>query len=193
MKQPTGKPAAFLDRDGTIIRDTVYIRDPDDVELLPDAAEAIKRLNARSIVVVVVTNQSGLGRGRLSPEEYEAVRARIDVLLAEHGARIDATYMCPHHPDAPGGCDCRKPGLGMYRQAIADYGLDATRSLFVGDRWRDVAPSVSLGGFGTLLDTPSTPDEEFERASKAGVGIARSLGDAVDRYFDALPALADRQ
>jgi len=189
----SGRLAAFLDRDGTIIRDTVYIRDPKDVELLPDAAAAIKQLNDQSIVVVIVTNQSGIGRGLLSPEEYEAVRARLDGLLAQNGARVAATYMCPHHPDRPGGCDCRKPGLGMYRQAIADYGLDPKRSLFVGDRWRDVAPSTSLGGFAVLLDTPSTPDEEFDRASSHGVGIARSLGDAVSRYLDALPALRDRQ
>jgi histidinol-phosphate phosphatase family protein len=189
----TGRPAAFLDRDGTIIRDAVYIRDPADVELLPDAAAAIKRLNEQSILVVVVTNQSGIGRGLLSLEEYEAIRARIDADLAEKGARIDATYMCPHHPDAPGGCDCRKPGLGMYRRAIADYGLDARRSLFVGDRWRDVAPSTALGGFPMLLDTHSTPVDDFDRASREGIGIARSLGDAVDRYFDALPASRDRQ
>ena len=186
------KPAAFLDRDGTIIRDTVYIRDPDDVELLPGAAAAIKRLNEQSVVVIVVTNQSGIGRGLLSPDEYEAVRARIDAALAEQGARIDATYMCPHSPDAPGGCDCRKPGLAMYKQAIGNYGLDVSRSLFVGDRWRDVAPSALLGGFAMLLDTLSTPDEEFERASRQGVGIAASLGEAVDRYLDALPALGDR-
>jgi D-glycero-D-manno-heptose 1,7-bisphosphate phosphatase len=188
-----GRPAAFLDRDGTIIRDTVYIRDPKDVELLPGAADAIKRLNEQSVVVIVVTNQSGIGRGLLSPEEYEGVRARIDAELAEQGARIDATYMCPHHPEAAGGCDCRKPGLGMYRRAIGDYGLDPRRSLFVGDRWRDVAPSVTLGGFATLLDSPSTPDEEFERASSGGVGIAASLADAVDRYLDALPGLGGRQ
>jgi len=187
------RPAAFLDRDGTIIRDTVYIRDPKDVELLPDAGAAIKRLNDESIVVIVVTNQSGIGRGLLSPAEYEAVRAQIDAELAEHGARIDATYMCPHHPDAPDACDCRKPRLGMYRHAIADYDLDAKRSLFVGDRWRDVVASVSLGGFATLLDTPSTPDEEFERASREGIGIAPSLSEAVDRYLRALPALGERQ
>ena len=187
------RAAAFLDRDGTIIRDTVYIRDPKDVELLPGAAAAIKRLNDQAVAVIVVTNQSGVGRGLLSLDEYEAVRARIDALLAADGARIDATYMCPHHPDVPGGCDCRKPGVGMYRRAIADYGLDAKRSLFVGDRWRDVAPSSSLGGFAILLDTASTPDGDFERASAEGVGIAASLGDAVDRYLDALPALGDRQ
>jgi D-glycero-D-manno-heptose 1,7-bisphosphate phosphatase len=189
----TRRPAAFLDRDGTIIRDTVYIRDPDDVDLLPGAAAAIKRLNEQSVVVIVVTNQSGIGRGLLSPDEYEAVRARIDAVLAENGARIDATYMCPHHPDRPDRCDCRKPGLGMYRQAIAAYGLDPRRSLFVGDRWRDVAPSAAFGGFAMLLDTPSTPDEEFERAASDGVGISGSLADAVDRYLDALPALGDRQ
>jgi D-glycero-D-manno-heptose 1,7-bisphosphate phosphatase len=189
----TGRPAAFLDRDGTIIRDTVYIRDPGDVALLPDAAAAIKRLNEQSIFVAVVTNQSGIGRGLLSLDDYEAVRARIDAVLAERGARIDATYVCPHDPDVADGCDCRKPGLGMYKRAIADHGLDSKRSLFVGDRWRDVAASSALGGFPFLLDTPSTPGDDFARASREGISIARSLSDAVDRYFDALPASRDRQ
>jgi histidinol-phosphate phosphatase family protein len=188
-----GRPAAFLDRDGTIIHDAVYIRDPADVALLPGAAAAIKRLNDRSVFVAVVTNQSGIGRGLLSPDDYEAVRARIDAVLGEHGARIDATYMCPHRPDAPGGCDCRKPGLGMYKQAIAEHGLDARQSLFVGDRWRDVAPSIALGGMPILLDTHSTPADDFERATKQGIAIARSLDEAVDRYLDMLPAPRVRQ
>src|SRR4051812_39158946 len=102
------QPAAFLDRDGTIIRDANYVRDPLDVELLPGAVDAIRRLNDARVPVVVVTNQSGIARGLLDHDDYEAVRARIDSLLAEGGATITATYMCPHHPDIDGQCDCRK-------------------------------------------------------------------------------------
>ncbi len=102
----------FLDRDGTIIRDTEYLSRPDDVELLPGAADAIRALNDAAVPVVVVTNQSGIARGYLSVAEYEAVAKRLDELLAARGARIDATYYCPHHPDFGGNCDCRKPSAG---------------------------------------------------------------------------------
>src|SRR6476469_8219892 len=115
----SGRPAAFLDRDGTIIRDAAYIRDPKDVELLPGAAAAIRRLNDAGIAVIVVTNQSGIARGLLTQADYDAVQARLDELLASQNAHLTASFMCPHHPDVTGECDCRKPGLWMYRGAIA--------------------------------------------------------------------------
>ena len=102
MPAPAGqspRPAIFLDRDGTIIRDTEYLRDPDQVELLPGAAQAIKRLNDARWPVIVVTNQSGIARGLLTEQDYERVRMRVDKSIAEAaGAKIDATYHCPHHP-----------------------------------------------------------------------------------------------
>ena len=184
----SGRRAAFLDRDGTIIRDAAYVRDPKDVELLPGAVDAIRRLNDRDVTVVVVTNQSGIARGLLDHDDYERVRARVETLVADGGARIDATYMCPHYPEITGECDCRKPGLGLYRRAIAEHGLDASSSLFVGDRWRDVAPSATLGGTAILLDVDSTPPEDRERARRESIETASSLGEAVNRYLDALPA-----
>jgi len=185
----TPRPAAFLDRDGTIIRDASYIRDPSDVELLPSAADAIRRLNERGIAVIVVTNQSGIARGLFGIEDYDAVRRRLEELLAAHGARIDASYMCPHHPDVTGPCDCRKPGLAMYRQAIAEHELAGAHSLFAGDRWRDVEPASAFGGVGILIEAESTPDEDRDRARQTGVEIAGSLGEAVNRFVGALPAL----
>jgi len=184
----SGRAAAFVDRDGTIIRDASYIRDPDDVELLPGAADAIRRLNDRQIPVIVVTNQSGIARGLLTVADFEDVRRAVDDLLAAEGARIDATYVCPHHPDITGPCDCRKPGLALYRQAIANFGLDAATSLFTGDRWRDVAPASELGGIGIMLDVASTPAEDRERARTAGIATAKSLGDAVRQFLATLPA-----
>ena len=143
--------AAFLDRDGTIIRDTGFVRDPRSVALIPGAAEAIKRLNEAGWVVVVVTNQSGIARGLLTIEDYEAVAARLDALLVEQGAHLDATYMCPHHPDVTGPCDCRKPGLKHYLAAAERFGLDFTASIFVGDRASDIEAAALLGGTGLLL------------------------------------------
>ena len=184
----TGRPAAFLDRDGTIIRDATYIRDPKDVELVPGAAAAIRRLNDASVPVIVVTNQSGIARELLTFDDYNAVRERIDGLLRDEGATITATYMCPHHPEIDGECDCRKPGLLMYEMAIDVHGLDPARSLFVGDRMRDVIPAAAFGGLAILLDVASTPAEDRERARDERIAVEDSLGAAVDRFLRTLPA-----
>jgi histidinol-phosphate phosphatase family protein len=183
-----GTIAAFVDRDGTIIRDASYVRDPADVVLLPGAADAIRALNERGVVVVVITNQSGIARGYLTADDYERVRARTNALVAAGGGRIDATYMCPHYPEITGPCDCRKPGLLLYQYAITEHDLDPHRSLFVGDRWRDVAPAAQLGGRAILLDVDSTPPEDRERARRESIEVAGSLGEAVQRFLGALPA-----
>jgi D-glycero-D-manno-heptose 1,7-bisphosphate phosphatase len=180
----TPRPAVFLDRDGTIIHDAEYLRDPKDVELLPGVARAIARLNGHDIPVIVVTNQSGIARGLLTHDDYAAVRARLDELLAAESARIDASYACPHHPDFTGVCDCRKPATLLYRQAAAEHAIDLTRSTFVGDRWRDVAPALELGGRGILISGPSTPADELERA-RADVEVASSFEDAVEHLLRA--------
>jgi histidinol-phosphate phosphatase family protein len=182
-----GRTAAFLDRDGTIIHDANFVRDPADVVLLPDAADAIRRLNDAGIAVIVVTNQSGIARGYLTRDDYALVEARLNALLAEQGARIDATYVCPHLPEITGPCDCRKPGLGLYKQAIAQHGLDASKSLFAGDRFRDVAPGRALGGFSVLLDVVSTPLDDLQRARREAVTTASSLSEAVNLFFATLP------
>ena len=184
----TGRPAAFLDRDGTIIRDANYIRNPDDVEVLPGVAAALRELNERGVAVIVVTNQSGIARGMLTARDYEAVTHRLDALLAAQGAHIDAAYACPHHPDVTGPCDCRKPGLALYRKAIHDHHLDPARSAYVGDRWRDVAPALVLGGMPILLDVDSTLDEDRVDALRNGVATAPSFAEAIERYVATLPA-----
>lgn len=189
----TGRPGAFLDRDGTIVRDANYIRDPEDVVLLSGAAEAIGRLNRGGIPVVVVTNQSGIARGWLTDEDYEAVRRRLDELLEASGAKIDATFMCPHYPSITGPCECRKPGLKLYREAIAALNIDPTRSLFVGDRWRDVAPAAALGGRPIFLDVESSPREDRERVRSERIPVAHSLAEAVETFVVSLPAPAGQQ
>lgn len=176
------RPAVFLDRDGTVNIDTHYLRRPEDVQLIPGAAEAIARLNTAGVPVIVVSNQSGIGRGLLTHAEYEAVRSRIDELLALSGARIDATYICPHAPSPDGGaalCECRKPGTLLFRTAAAEHSIDLPRSTFIGDRWRDVSPALELGARGILVPSPDTPPADFTRA-RTELSVVRSLGEAVD-------------
>jgi D-glycero-D-manno-heptose 1,7-bisphosphate phosphatase len=189
------RPAAFLDRDGTIIRDADYLRDPGGVALLPGSALAIARLNTARVPVIVITNQSGIARGLLTREDHERVTARLEEMLAADGARIDATYVCPHHPDFTGPCECRKPGTALHRRAAEEHGVDLRRSTFVGDRWRDVAPALELGGRGILIASPSTPPDELRQAERH-VEVVGSLGEAVDRLLaanaDRLPSRARR-
>jgi len=175
--------AVFLDRDGTIIEDAHYIKSPLQVRLLPGAAAAIRKLNDAGIKAIVVTNQSGIARGLFTVEDYEAVRRRFESLLEREGARIDASYYCPHHPSATGECDCRKPRTKMFEDAIRDFGIDARRVAYIGDRWRDVAASRVLGGRGIMIDSPMTMTEDRRLAEEAGVETARSLEQAIAILF----------
>jgi D-glycero-D-manno-heptose 1,7-bisphosphate phosphatase len=174
----SGRAAAYLDRDGTIIRDTEYLRDPGQVELLPGAANAIRRLNEAGWPVIVVTNQSGIARGLLTEQDYERVRMRVDKLIAAEGAKIDASYHCPHLPEISGPCDCRKPGIKLYSDAASEHGLDPARSWYVGDRLRDVTPGDHFGGQSVMLLVDSTPDAD--RVAAASRRTASSLAEAVD-------------
>ena len=176
-------PAVFLDRDGTIIRDAHYLAAPTEVELLPGAAEAIRRLNEAGLRTVVVTNQSGIARGKVTAAQFDAITARLATLLAEHRARIDATYMCPHHPDVTGPCDCRKPGTLLFRRAARELGLDLGRSWFVGDRLRDVSPARELGGTGILVPGPETAGDDVAAAAP-DIMVRASLDAAVTHIVD---------
>lgn len=146
-----GRRAAFLDRDGTIIVEKNYLADPADVELEAGAAAALRRLQQADYMLVVVTNQSGIARGYYGVHEYRAVEERMRELLSAEGVTIDASEHCPHHPEFTGLCDCRKPGLGMFRRAAETLGIDIEASVFIGDRISDVEPAARLGGRGILV------------------------------------------
>lgn len=173
----SGRPALFTDRDGTLIRDAHYLRDASKVELLPGAAAMLRAFRDAGHALVVVTNQSGIARGILTERDYEAVRARLDALLAADGVTLDLSLHCPHHPEHGGPCRCRKPGTLLFEQARDALGLDLARSVFVGDRWRDVAPALTLGGRGILVVGSETPHEDLEVA-RGQVAVVESLADA---------------
>lgn len=151
--------AAFLDRDGTIIYDAEYLSDVDRIEFIPGAFEALKILRDAGYKLVVVTNQSGIARGLYSVEQYRAIESRMEQLLADQGIALDGVYFCPHHPDFTGPCDCRKPALGMYEEAARNLDLDLARSVYIGDRVRDVEPAMTVGGQGILVRTGAGESE----------------------------------
>jgi histidinol-phosphate phosphatase family protein len=175
-----GRPqAALLDRDGTIIVDYHYLNEPARVELLPGAAEAIRALAASGIPSIVCTNQSGIARGTISLAQYHAVRRRLDELLAAEGAALLDTFSCPHHPEVTGPCPCRKPETGLYERAAAVHGLDLSRCLYAGDRYRDVAASTVFGGRGLFVESRVSDAADRDRAAAEGMCVAPSLLDGI--------------
>ncbi|WP_088536648.1 D-glycero-beta-D-manno-heptose 1,7-bisphosphate 7-phosphatase [Geobacter sp. DSM 9736] len=164
------KRAVFLDRDGTINVDTDYVHRAEDFEFIPGAPEAIRLLKEAGLVVVVVTNQSGIGRGYYDEEALADLHRYLDTELAPVGASIDAYYFCPHHPEHAVGdyrvdCSCRKPLPGMLEQAACDLDLDLRRSFMVGDKLSDVEAGLQAGCRTLLVRTgygdkaaPSVPE-----------------------------------
>jgi D-glycero-D-manno-heptose 1,7-bisphosphate phosphatase len=184
MASNGGRRAAFLDRDGTILVDPAYLHQPERVRFFPGAAEAIGRLNQAGYAVVTVTNQSGIARGMYSEADYYAVMRRLTDLLTEHGARLDGSYFCPHYPAISGPCECRKPGLKMFRDAQAALDIDFARSVWVGDRLSDVEPARRLGGAGYLVET-GRGAEHVAAARVLGVPVVPDLAAAVEQIVRA--------
>jgi D-glycero-D-manno-heptose 1,7-bisphosphate phosphatase len=169
--------AVFLDRDGTIVADPGFLHEPGQVRLLPGAAEAIRRLAAAGYLVVAVSNQSGIARGLFDVAAYAAVQRRLGELLSAHDARLDAAYFCPHHPSVTGLCECRKPGVKLFRDAQAALGIDFTQSYWVGDRLSDVAPARALGGRAILVATGHGAAHQ-DQARALGVALVPDLAAA---------------
>lgn len=145
------KPAVFLDRDGTINREVNYLSDPKDFELLPGVAATIARWNVQGWAVVLVTNQSGVGRGYFTLKVVDAVHALMRKQLDQEGARLDGIYVCPHHPDAK--CLCRKPATQLFKTAADELRLNLARSYFIGDKLSDLLPADQFGARAILVRT----------------------------------------
>ena len=172
------RPAVFVDRDGTIIVERTYLADPEGVHLVPGATSALADLGSAGFALVTVTNQSGIARGLYTDRDYHAVAARLNVILTEAGARIDATEHCPHHVDFTGPCECRKPATGMHRRAASRLGIDLARSYYVGDKVTDVLPALELGGQGILVRTGY--GREQEASVPEGTWVVEDLRAAAD-------------
>jgi D-glycero-D-manno-heptose 1,7-bisphosphate phosphatase len=175
--------AVFLDRDGTVIEEVGYLNRLDRVSFFPWSVDAVRVLNDAGLLAIIVTNQAGVARGYFDETLVREVHALIDRRMREGGARIDAYYYCPHHPDGVverfrRNCDCRKPKAGMIRQAARDLDIDIPGSFVVGDRWLDVEMGRAAGT-GTVLVRTGYGREEEARPPGAGADlVAGNLMDA---------------
>ncbi len=156
--------AVFLDRDGTVNVEVGYLRDLADLRLIDGAGAAIRRLNEAGLKVVLVTNQSGVARGYFPESMVHEAHERLERMLQEEGAQIDAVYYCPHHPTAGNSsytiaCDCRKPGTGLIDRATRDLDIDVKKSYVVGDKWSDVELGQRAGARSILVQSGFAPDE----------------------------------
>ncbi len=183
--------AVFVDRDGTLNEDIGYVSTPDELVLYPWAAEALRLIDESGFLIVVITNQSGIARGMYTEQTLEAIHSRMIAQLALKGARIDAVYYCPHHPEVGNeryriACECRKPQTGMLDRAARELAIDLTRSFVIGDKASDVKLAENAGARAALVltgygrETLAHPD----RWPCAPEIVAENLLEAVKRILD---------
>jgi heptosyltransferase-2 len=171
----------FLDRDGTLNYDPGYLKVAAELKLLPGVGPALARLKGAGARLVVVTNQSGVGRGIVTLKDLEAIHARLEGLLEQEDAALDAIYFCPHHPDD--GCRCRKPNVGMVERAVSELHLDLKRSYLIGDHARDIQLAHRVGAKAILITTELVDARALDllKAEQAMPdGVAKSMAEAVD-------------
>jgi len=171
----------FLDRDGTLNYDPGYLKIAADLKLLPGVGPALARLKRAGARLVVVTNQSGVGRGMITLKDLEAIHARLQGLLEQEQAALDAIYFCPHHPND--GCHCRKPNAGMVERAVSELQLDLRRSYMIGDHARDIQLAQRVGAKAILITSGSVDQQALDRLQAEQVmpdTVAKSMAEAVD-------------
>lgn len=171
----------FLDRDGTLNEDPGYLRSASDLKLLPGVAAALARFKTAGARLVVVTNQSGVGRGFLSLKDLEAIHARLEGLLEQYDAALDAIYFCPHHPDD--GCRCRKPATGMIDRAVAELGADLRKAYLIGDHASDIQLAKTAGVKSILVTSGRVDQQALTMLRAAGAvpdKVASSMTEAAE-------------
>ncbi len=185
----------FFDRDGTINTEVDFLRNPDELELIPKSAQAIREANELGIKVFVITNQSGIARGFLTEDDLSAVHSKLKELLKPHRAHVDAIYYCPHHPELGNPpynirCHCRKPDTGMLRKAEREFHIDLRKSFVVGDRCVDVKAGLNAGCTPFLVLTGYGKTEQRECRETAGTH--HTADDAYDAWLHIKKILKQR-
>jgi D-glycero-D-manno-heptose 1,7-bisphosphate phosphatase len=174
MKSQEERRFVVLDRDGTMIPEREYLSDPAQVKLIPGVGGALRELNRMGFGLVVITNQSGIGRGFFDSEQLYRIHDRLRELLAAERVRLDGLYVCPHTP--ADDCSCRKPKLGLLRQASAELGFSLERSIVIGDKASDMEMGRLAGALTFLVRTGY------------GAGVAADQISAANFVVDDLPA-----
>ena len=161
-----GRKAVFVDRDGTLNVNIDYLSDPAGYKLYPGVAEGLRLLREKGFLIIVVTNQSGIGRGFFDEGVLLRVHERMRADLAGEGASIDALYFCPHTPEQ--NCACRKPGIAMFERAISEHGIDPARSFVIGDMKMDVEAGRRIGARTALVPEPKNRDRTLKEMERWG-------------------------
>lgn len=181
----------LVDRDGTITEELspAYVLEPDQLRLIPGAARALRELRELGLGIVVVTNQSPVGRGWITSDQLEAIHARLSQLLEAEGAGVDGYYVCPHAPDA--GCECRKPGVALALRAAEDHGFDPAEAFVVGDHGGDVKMGTRIGARTYQVRTGHGA-EEIAKAELPADHVVEDLAEAARIIRDEVLAGAGR-
>ena len=192
---PKAAPALFLDRDGVVVVETHYLHEVEKTELIPGAGETIALANQRGIHVVLVTNQSGVGRGLYGWAEFQAVQDRIMADLAAFGARVDAVCACPYHPEAAAPYDRehpdRKPNPGMLLKAARALQIDLAPSWIIGDMHTDMGAGRNAGLAGGVHVQSGWPDLRDQALAEARADFPVLGANSIDGVRDIIPLLAD--
>jgi len=184
----------FLDRDGTLNHDSGYIACPEEFELYPGAAAALARLNLAGARLILVTNQSGIGRGKLTVADLDDIHEKLRHQLELQGARLDGIYFCPHHPDD--ACVCRKPAVGMAERAIADLKVVTSSMYLIGDQSCDIEMAKRLKARSIFVTTGRDSAKTLQHLNAIGLRpqhVAPCLASAVDWIFHDAKSVHDGQ
>lgn len=177
------KRAVFLDRDGTIIKQVELLHKISEVRVLPGAYDAIRELSRLGFFIVVITNQPVVARGIIMPQGVDEIHRAMMARFAKKGAKIDAVYFCPHHPNANLAeyrmkCDCRKPAIGMITQAAKDHDINLRKSFMIGDATPDVQAGNNAGLTTILVETGHGGKDPWQYENKPDF-VAKNLKEAV--------------
>ena len=157
MKKQNSNKAIFLDRDGVINIEVGYLSNPNDFKIIEGTIEALKILNKKGFLLIVVTNQAGIARGYYTEDDLKDVHHKMRYVLKQHEVTLTDIFYCPHHPEFTGSCNCRKPNPGMILEAKEKYNIDLDNSYMVGDTLNDIQTGIAakcktilvLTGYGT--------------------------------------------
>ena len=176
-----GKPAVFVDRDGTICFDKHYLADPAGLKLIPTVVEGLKKLTKAGVPIIIVTNQSGVARGYFTEETLSRIHTELIKILKKQGVSILDIFYCPHMPDAE--CDCRKPAPGLLLRASKKHGIDLSKSYMMGDRMMDIELAHRANAKGILVPEPGDQygiDKEITASKDKPDFMAGTFSEAAD-------------
>ena len=185
------KRAVFLDRDGTLNADSPYASRYEQIAVFPESYEAVKKINRAGLLAVVITNQSAVGRGLLTEDGLNDIHDRLRASFADHGARLDAVYFCPHYsqstdPRYRAECDCRKPNPGLALRAAAELGIELSQSYMIGDKIEDILFGMNIRAVPVLVLTGSGR-ESLTKLREPGIEpafVAETILEAADWVLD---------